>query len=54
MKKGWKVFLCTLLAIVIICGGIFAFAYGENPVISADQTLDGDFITAASSVQLKT
>ncbi len=50
MKKGWKVFLCTLLAIVIICGGIFAFAYGENPVISADQTLDGDFITAASDI----
>ena len=41
--------LCTLLAIVIICGRIFAF-YGENPVISTNQTLDGDFITAASDI----
>lgn len=50
MKKGWKVFLCVVLAIVIVCGGIFVLAYDENPALAAGQTLDGDFITTGTEI----
>lgn len=50
MKKYWVVFICSLLAVVLLGGTVMAIAAEENPIIKAGETREGDFITGGISV----
>lgn len=50
MKKGWKVLLYLLLAGVLLTGSTFALAAAEDPLLSAGQIFEGDFITGGTNV----
>ncbi len=50
MKKHWKVFICSLLAVVLLGGTVIALAAEDNPIIRAGQTREGDVIAGGVSI----
>lgn len=50
MKKRYAILICSILALIVLCSTMFAFAADENPMIKKGQIHDDDFITGGSTV----